>query len=226
MAKTPHRQATLAYVAPFAVYVVLLFLDHSFAWPVKWWYPIRFAASAAALAWAWPRVAIGRPSAFWASLAVGAAVFAIWIAPDVLFGPAYRRHWIFSNSLMGGAAGSTPDALRHSPAFIILRAAGSAALVPPLEELFWRGWMMRWLIHHDFQDIPLGTYAPLAFWGVAVMFASEHGAYWEVGLAAGIIYNWWMLRTKNLADCILAHAATNAFLSAYILLAGQWQYWP
>jgi hypothetical protein len=98
-------------------------------------------------------------------------------------------------------------------------------LVPILEELFWRGWLMRWLIHADFQKVPFGKYAPNAFWIVAVLFASEHGAYWDVGLAAGVIYNWWMVRCKNLADCMLAHAVTNAMLSAYVLIAHQWQYW-
>jgi hypothetical protein len=98
-------------------------------------------------------------------------------------------------------------------------------LVPILEELFWRGWLMRMLIGPDFQKVPLGAYAPSAFWLTAVLFASEHGAYWDVGLAAGIVYNWWIIRCKNLADCMLAHAVTNALLAAYVLMAGQWQYW-
>ena len=63
------------------------------------------------------------------------------------------------------------------------------------------------------------------FWLVAALFASEHGPYWEVGLAAGIVYNWWAVKTKNIADCIWAHAVTNAILSAYVLFGGQWQYW-
>ena len=96
----------------------------------------------------------------------------------------------------------------------MLRSVSSAILVPILEELFWRGWMMRWLIDNDFLKVPLGKYVPSAFWIVAVLFASEHGPYWEVGLAAGIVYNWWIVRTRNLADCILAHGVTNAVLAA------------
>jgi len=46
-----------------------------------------------------------------------------------------------------------------------------------------------------------------------------------VGLAAGIVYNWWIVHTRNLADCILAHAVTNAVLSVYVLFTDQWQYW-
>ncbi len=98
-------------------------------------------------------------------------------------------------------------------------------LVPIIEELFWRGWVMRWLIDRDFTKIPLGTYLPSAFWITAVLFASEHGPYWEVGLAAGVIYNWWMLRTRSLADCILAHAITNGALAVYVVTAGAWRYW-
>ena len=64
-----------------------------------------------------------------------------------------------------------------------------------------------------------------AFWIVAVLFASEHGSYWDVGLATGIIYNWWAIRTKNLMDCVIAHAVTNACLGAYVIGWNQWQYW-
>ena len=98
-----------------------------------------------------------------------------------------------------------------------MRAAGCTLVVPVFEELFWRGWLMRWLIKPEFLGVPFGTYARFAFWAVAILFAAEHGPYWEVGLAAGILYNWWAVRTRSLADCILAHAATNGLLSIYIL---------
>ena len=84
---------------------------------------------------------------------------------------------------------------------------------------------MRWLIASDFSKIPLGAYQASAFWLVALMFAAEHGPYWEVGLASGIIYNWWMVRTRTVADCMIAHAVTNGLLSAYVLWTGQFQYW-
>ena len=117
---------------------------------------------------------------------------------------------------MGKATSSLDPALRHNYFFLTIRVLSSMALVPILEELFWRGWLMRWLIdNRDFLKVPLGTYQAAAFWIVAVLFASEHGVYWEVGLLAGIIYNWWIIRTKNLADCILAHAITNGILAVF-----------
>ena len=91
-----------------------------------------------------------------------------------------------------------------------LRTLRAAVFVPIAEELFWRGWLMRWIISQDFTKVPLGAWSARAFWIVAVLFAVEHGALWDVGLAAGILYNWWMLRTKSLGDVILAHGVTNA----------------
>ena len=81
------------------------------------------------------------------------------------------------------------------------------------------------MISADFAKVPLGTYAPVAFWIVAVLFASEHGSYWDVGLATGILYNWWMIRTRSLGALILTHAVTNACLSLYVVAAGKWEYW-
>jgi CAAX prenyl protease-like protein len=191
--------------------------------PAQYFFPLRFAVVALLI------VAVSRPffslrpSYPAATVLVGIAVFLIWIAPDVLFG--YRHFWLFENSITGKAEASIGEALRHNVPFLSLRAASSFLLVPILEELFWRGWLMRWLIKPEFENVPFGTYTPLAFWVVAGLFASEHGPYWEVGLAAGIVYNWWAIRTKNIADCIWAHAVTNAILAAYVLASGHWEYW-
>ena len=68
---------------------------------------------------------------------------------------------------------------------LALRLFRAVVIVPVVEELFWRAWLMRWLIDADFEKVPLGAYAPRAFWIVALLFASEHGPYWDVGLACG-----------------------------------------
>jgi hypothetical protein len=219
---TDLRRATLAYVAPFAAFVGFMAIEKSVSHS-QHLYPLRCLAAVAALALftrPFPSLRPLRPAG---SIAIGMAVFAIWIAPDALFG--YRHHWLFENSLMGTAASTLAAGDRAGFRFLASRALGSTLLVPIVEELFWRGWLMRWLIMPDFTKVALGTFTPLAFWGVALLFASEHGSYWEVGLAAGIVYNWWMLRTRSLADCILAHAVTNGALSAYVVFTGAWQYW-
>jgi uncharacterized protein len=218
-----NQRATIGYIAPFLAFVGVMGLERLTALPAEWLYLIRFLIVAVLiLTVSRPYLSL-RPSAPMASIVIGIAVFLIWIGPDALFG--YRHFWLFENRLTGSATSSLAPELKNNLAFILLRSAGSFLLVPILEELFWRGWMMRWLIDMDFLKVPLGKYVPSVFWIVAILFASEHGPYWEVGLAAGIIYNWWLIRTRNLADCILGHAVTNAVLAGYVLVTDRWQYW-
>lgn len=162
-----------------------------------------------------------RPRHLVQSIALGIAVFFLWVGPDYLF-PNWHKGILFNNSLMGSPVG-TPQT---DPLFLGFRIAVSVIAVPILEELFWRGWLMRWLIDaQNFEAVPLGKYAPQAFWIVAALFAAEHGSFWDVGLVTGVIYNWWMVRTRNLWDCIAMHAVTNGALAAYVVLAGKWEYW-
>jgi CAAX prenyl protease-like protein len=197
--------------------------ERSFGVPLQIGYPIRTAVVllfVLVLSRGLVRWRLNNPLG---SFLIGLAVFLIWIGPDVLIG--YRHSWFFENSLFGLAGPSVMPALRDNIPFLAVRVAGSALLVPVIEELFWRGWMMRWLVNNNFERVPLGTYVPAAFWITAILFASEHGSYWDVGLAAGVVYNWWMVRTRSLADCIIAHGVTNSLLAIYVIATGAWQYW-
>jgi CAAX prenyl protease-like protein len=206
------------------VFVGAMTAERTIGLPLEWFYPIRLVLVVALLLIFSRHYISLRPSHPLASIGIGIAVFVIWVAPDILFG--YRNHWLFNNTMVGSASNTTSVSLRQNVFFIFLRVASSALLVPLLEEMFWRGWLMRWLISKEFLKVPVGTYRASAFWVVALLFASEHGPYWDVGLLAGIIYNWWIIRTRNLADCFLAHGVTNGILAAYVLAADQWQYWP
>jgi len=187
--------------------------------------PARFFISIGAIVAVSREPLSGRPSSPLMSILLGFAVFAIWIGPDVI-APAWRTSFLFNNPVVGHPDGNTPPDLKDDAMFLAFRIAISVIAVPILEELFWRGWLMRWLIDgDDFRRVPLGKYAPMAFWVTALLFAAEHGSFWDVGLVTGAIYNWWMVRTRNVWDCIIAHAVTNAALAAWVAAAGQWQYW-
>ncbi len=219
------RHPAIPYIAPFLTFLAIMGIEKAVGAPAVWMYPVRVIATLAVLLAVSREQLASRPKHTIGSIAIGVLVFVIWIGPDVVFGPHYRHSWLFENSITGVAASSIPLGLRHSIWFLALRTASCALLVPPVEELFWRGWALRWMIASDFRKVPLGAYQATAFWTVALMFAAEHGPYWEVGFIAGVVYNWWMIRTRNLTDCIIAHAVTNGLLSAYILATGQWQYW-
>ena len=198
-------------------------IERAFSLPPLIFYPLRILiVTILLLALSRPYIHL-RPSNPVLATLLGIAAFVAWIGPDVLFG--YRSSILFNNAIVGSARNTADPALRHSIFFVISRVLGCVLVVPVFEELFWRGWLMRWLVKPEFLAVPFGTYQRAAFWTVAVLFAAEHGAYWEVGLAAGIAYNWWAVRSRSLADCILAHAVTNGILSAYILVSGRWEYW-
>lgn len=216
-------RAALPYVAPMALFMGMLWLGPKLGLG-EWEFPLRVVILAAAV-WFFSRDVLDLRAKYWlGSLVVGIAVFAIWVGPDALI-PGYRSHWIFQNSITGKLATSIDTALLTSPMVLVFRIIRAVILVPIIEELFWRGWLLRWLVKNDFQQVPIGAYTPSAVIITALLFASEHGPYWEVGLIAGLIYNFWVIRTRSLADCIVAHAVTNAVLCAYVLATGKWEYW-
>ena len=218
------RSPAVPYVAPFVIFLALIGLSHLWPMPALADEILRLVVMLAVLFLVARPVMDFRTRNWGVSALVGVAIFLLWIAPDLLF-PQYRSFFLFDNSVVGTARSSLSEAARHDVPVLFLRTLRAVAIVPIIEELFWRGWLMRWVIHNDFERVPLGAYSALSFWAVALLFASEHGPYWDVGLVAGIIFNWWMIRSKSLGDLILAHAVANACLSGYVIAAGKWEYW-
>jgi CAAX prenyl protease-like protein len=215
---------SLPYVLPFAVFLLFLAIQKYVPLSPVYEYPLRDVILLAVL-FVFSRHAIELRSYHrFETALIGVAVFVIWIGPDVVF-PAYRHHWLFQNAIIGTIGAQPPESVLLSPVVLWSRIFRAVVLVPIIEELFWRAWLMRWLISPQFEKIPLGAYKPAAFWITAALFASEHGSYWDVGLVAGIVYNWWMVRTRSLGDCILVHAITNACLCGYVVATRHWEYW-
>lgn len=215
---------TFAYVAPFACLLLLTAFSSYLEWNDQWQSP-AIAVIVGALLWVcWPRHLDLKLADASGGALLGLAVFLIWIAPDILW-PGYRNGPALHNKLTGGLHSSLTLGAIHSGWVLFWRSFRAVLLAPIAAELFWRGWLMRRLISRDFEEIPVGSYTSLAFWLVAVLFAAFERPYWDVGLAAGILYNWWAVRSRSLADVIWMHSVANACLSAYVIGAGAWQYW-
>jgi uncharacterized protein len=224
LAKYKTRWPSVPYVLPFVVFMALLAAQKYLPLSTAVEYSLRVVLLSAVLL-VFSRDVIDLHSSHRLETAIlGVAVFVVWVGPDILF-PAYRQHWLFQNSITGQMGAPLPGNVLLSPFVLWPRIFRAVVLVPIIEELFWRAWLMRWLISPDFQKVELGTYGRSAFWITAVLFAAEHGSYWDVGLVTGIVYNWWMVRTRSLGDCILAHAITNACLCGYVVATHHWEYW-
>ena len=219
------RHPWVPYVVPFAVFMAWLVIGPKLPVPPRAEAILRVTALVAVIAAVALPVLSFRLTQPLGTIGVGVLVFVLWILPDLLI-PGYRASILFQNQLTGKVASSLTAEVRTDWVVIGLRFVRAAMIVPVVEELFWRGWLPRWLDRMDgFWTVPLGEFSRYAFWATAILFALEHGPFWDVGLVAGLIYNWWMQRTKSLGDLIWCHAVTNALLSGWVVGAGQWQYW-
>jgi uncharacterized protein len=216
--------AHLPYIGPFLAFIGLLSVQSYLAPLGRWQYPL-WVFLFAGIIWFFSRNVISfRCLAPVQSILIGIGVIVVWVAPDVLI-PGYREHWLFQNAIFGKLKTSIDGQFLDDPMVLLFRTLRAVLIVPILEELFWRAWMMRWLIKPEFEQVALGTYELRSFLITAALFASEHGPFWEVGLICGLVFNWWMVKTKSLGDLILAHAVANLALSAYTIATKQWQYW-
>lgn len=119
------------------------------------------------------------------------------------------------------------EALKATPAwaytFLVIRFIGLALVVPIIEELFLRGFLMRF-VQDDaaWWTVPFGKVTPLAIVaGTAVPMLMHPSEF----LAAAVWFNlvtWLMVRTKNIWDCVAAHAVTNGLLGAWVIWSGDW----
>jgi len=134
---------TIPYVLPFIVFFALLLSADDLRLIIgEWEYPFRVSVLACVV-WVFSRHVIDLRARFWiGSVVLGIAVFAIWVAPDVLI-PGYRDHWLFQNQITGTLKSSIPSHLRESALVLVFRTIRAAILVPIIEELFWRGWLLR-----------------------------------------------------------------------------------
>jgi CAAX prenyl protease-like protein len=93
-----------------------------------------------------------------------------------------------------------------------------------MEEIFWRSFMLRYVITSDFTSVRIGTFTLTSFLICAVLFGLEHNLL-LAGIMAGAVYSLLLYWTKSIFQCVLAHAVTNLALGLYVLQTGHWQFW-
>lgn len=221
----PTRRKLAGHVLPMLVFIALLALNAAarkidnriWSPPEFWVYPTQTLLCAALLIWFRREYELERPRRLAFAALVAVVVFVLWISPQVFFRGAPRT------------AGFNPDLL-ITPAIywpeLTLRFVRLVIVVPFVEEIFWRGFLMRFLIDDNFDRVRFGTFSWLSFTIVTLAFALSHSAAdWIAALLAGALYNALAYRTKSLASCIFAHALTNLLLGVWILQTKQWGFW-
>lgn len=168
----------------------------------------------------WRDVALG--------VLVGLAVYVLWAWPECVPWEGvtawYRRWLVMPIGGMPDYAASWCYAWDRSPALAAAKLVGSAFVIAPIEEFFFRGCLMRWLSQRDWQGLPLAAVGRQAFWATAIVFAFEHDRF-VAGLLAGLAYGGLAVRTNSLRAPIAAHVTTNLILGLHVLLADAYHFW-
>jgi CAAX prenyl protease-like protein len=207
--------------------------------PEHWWYPVQTLVCAALLLWWRPHyhIAACKPSHL-ALAALGALIgITLWILPGWLHAqwttPALDNPgWWKWLGLADRSEGFDPTLLQDHPVgqklSLILRFARSTLVVPFVEELCWRGWLMRHVIAGDksFTRIPFGTHSWKAYWITTLAVTLIHNPEdWLAAFLWGSLVYALAIHTKSLRACIVMHALGNLILGIYILKTGQYGYW-
>jgi len=208
-----------ARVAPFLVFLALTFLQGKFGPASAQWFYLAKTAVGAWLVWAMRPLV---PEMRWAfsaeAVVVGIGIFVIWVGLD-----PYYPHL-----LKTGATGNPHEAFGEHSAlawfFIVVHLLGMTLVVPPLEEVFYRSFIYRYVASHDFLSVPLNRFLPLPFVATALVFGFSHNE-WLAGILCGAAYQWLVLRKNRLGDAMTAHAITNFLLGTWIVWRGAWHFW-
>lgn len=104
------------------------------------------------------------------------------------------------------------------------RLVVSIAIVPVVEELAFRGFLMRRLVSADFDDVSYREVTPIAVVASSLVFGVLHGAI-LAGFCAGLVFSLTVWVTGSLRAAVVAHAVANALLAIVVLVFGRWALW-
>jgi uncharacterized protein len=213
----------LPYAGPMALFLALTTVEGYLpkaSYP--WAYGVKIVAVTVALLMfrkAWREEIHFDARVLLPALAVGLVTFAQWVWLDkaIPYPP------------LGSRVGFDPNAALPDPLwrglFVAVRLYGLALVVPVMEEVFWRSFLLRYATDQDkWRELPVGQFSLAACLIVAGLFAVAHPE-WLVAAVCALLYAALLWHTKSLFACIVAHATTNLALGIYVLATGDWKYW-
>ncbi len=223
----PLSRAALARVMPFAAFMALLALrgalpsDGSWGIDPRWVYGITVVVVGALLAWWWREYGelsqqlLPTLRETLLAVAVGLVVFVLWIQLDA---PWMRLGEPSATFLPIDAGGKLIWPL------LAVRWVGAALMVPVMEELFWRSFLMRWVENATFEGVVPQRVGLRAVVLSTFVFMLAH-TLWLAAIVAGLAYAWLYVRTGKLWVPVIAHGVTNGALGVWVVQTGNWAFW-
>lgn len=221
-------RAVVTRALPFVVFMLLLGMrslapaDGSWGFDPRWLYGVTVIVVGALLLHfrrdygELARQNLPTPRETLLAVAVGAAVFVLWIRLDA--------PWMTLD--LGDAPRFVPLDAAGAPIWplIALRWIGATLLVPVMEELFWRSFLMRWIENPVFEGVDPQRVGLKAIVLSTFVFTLAH-TQWLAAVIAGLAYAVLYVRTGRLWVPVIAHAVTNGVLGVWVVKTGNWEFW-
>ena len=151
------------------------------------------------------------------SVGLGLAVTLAWVGLDGRYPEL---------SFLGKRIGFDPVTIGPIGRFLFLavRLFGLVVMIPIVEEIFYRAFLMRWIVDPNFTRVPIGKVTPLGIGVTTAVFAFSHPE-WLPAILTGLAWCWLLWHTKSVSACVMSHATANLALGIYVLVTGEWKYW-
>ncbi|MDQ6632927.1 MAG: CAAX prenyl protease-related protein [Verrucomicrobiota bacterium] len=229
--KKPFAESSLlARVAPFFIFLALTFCQGQFGEASRYWFYLLKTLAGIWLIWMMrPFVAEMKWAFSWEAVVVGVLIFIIWVGIDKWYPSLDQIFQRFGWSHVKAEKLWNPhDQFGQNSLlawlFIFVRIFGSALVVPPLEEVFYRSFLYRYITRPDFETVPLGQFLWKPFLLTAAIFGFVH-AEWLAGILCGLAFQWLVVKKQRLGDAMTAHAITNFLLGLWVVWKGDWKFW-
>lgn len=149
------------------------------------------------------------------AIVVGLAVFGLWIVLDA--------PW-----MVLGTPGAKFVPLDASGAIVwplvVVRLVGASLVVPVMEELFWRSFIMRWVENPVFESVDPRRVGVKAIVLSTFVFVLAH-TLWLAAAVAGLAYALLYRQTGKLWVAVISHGVTNLVLGLWVVRTGNWTFW-
>ena len=232
----------LARVVPFVVFVALTFCQGRMGEASRYWFYFAKTIVGAWLLWqVRPSVPEMEWRFSWEAVAAGVTVFVLWVGLEGFYPSVDQLIQRFCCPLLKAVGldswcGVSTEVRPWNPRlafgehaflawmFVLVRILGSSIVVPPLEEVFYRSFLYRYIATPDFQSTPLGRFGVAPFLVTGLVFGLSHRE-WLPGILCGFAYQGLVCWRKRLGDAMTAHAVTNFLLGLWVVWRGAWQFW-
>jgi exosortase E/protease (VPEID-CTERM system) len=206
--------AAAAFLTPFIVLLGVGILSRALSGRFEMLYPLRLVAGGVALWLCRPRLVALNWHWSWRGTVAGVAVFCLWML---------SAHYLLPLRDIPAQLTSLPPVGRWL--WIGSRVVTASLIVPIVEELAYRGYLMRRLTDQQFAAVPFERVRYPALIITSVLFGLGHGTLWLSGTAAGLVFGWIAIRRGSIGEAVAAHVTSNVLIAACVLGFGQWQLW-